>query len=107
MGWQASVARVERRRDESAGRPRKLSYNEQRELGQLPPQIEQLETLLADLQQGISAPDFYSQDHDIVQPVLAKLEATQAALDQSIERWTELEDRQLEYRQNRVPPKPT
>jgi len=101
------AARRERRRDKSAGRPRKLSYNEQRELGQLPPQIEQLETLLVDLQQGISAPDFYSQDHDIVQPVLAKLEATQAALDQSIERWTELEDRQLEYRQSRVPPKPT
>jgi len=95
------AARQERRRAGSATRPRKLSYHEQRELEQLPSQIEQLETALEGLQKQISAPDFYSQNHNNVQPVLEQLAATEATLDRSIERWTVLEDRQLDYQRGR------
>jgi ATP-binding cassette subfamily F protein uup len=75
-------------------RSKKLGYMEQRELDQLPADIELLETTVAALEQRISAPDFYSQDHADVQQVLTQLTENQQALDTAIERWAELEERQ-------------
>jgi ATP-binding cassette subfamily F protein uup len=66
---------------------------EQRELQQLPGDIEQLEATVSDLEKQISAPDFYSQDHADVQDVLKQLTENQHALDMAIERWAELEER--------------
>lgn len=85
----------EQRRSSHGQRPRKLGYNEQRELERLPSDIEQLESALSHLEQQIAAPDFYSQDHVEVEKVLAQLAETQQALDMAIERWAELEERQL------------
>ena len=96
--------RRERHDAAEAARPKKLSYNEQRELEQLPAEIEQLESELADLQQRISAPEFYGQAHERTQPVLHSLDAVQTVLERGIERWAELEDRQLEYRHKRPQP---
>ena len=79
----------------------KLSYNEKRELDELPAQIEALEVLLTELEAEISAPDFYGQEHTVTQPVLAKFAESQAMLERSLERWTDLEDRQLRYVQRR------
>jgi ATP-binding cassette subfamily F protein uup len=81
--------------------PNKLSYNEQRELDQLPQRIEQLEAAAGTLLEAISAADFYSQDHAKTAPVLQEYAETQEALDQALVRWTELEDRQQQYRQSR------
>ena len=89
------------RKDKSRGRrgsaadqrPKKLGYMEQRELQQLPGDIEQLEATVSDLENQISAPDFYSQDHADVQDVLKQLTENQQALDTAIERWAELEER--------------
>jgi len=87
------------RRKSSAGQtPKKLGYMEQRELGQLPADIEQLEATVSDLENQISDPDFYSQDQAEVQSVLGQLTDKQQTLDQSIDRWAELEQRQLELR---------
>ena len=72
----------------------KLSYREQRELERLPQQIGELEGEIAILEQSISAPGFYSQPHREVQQHLQQLADRQSALDRSIERWTELEDKQ-------------
>jgi len=72
----------------------KLSYREQRELERLPQQIGELESEIAILEQSISAPGFYSQAHQEVQQHLQRLTDRQSALDRSIERWTELEDKQ-------------
>ncbi len=80
----------------------KLGFNEQRELEQLPQQIEELETKIDDLLEKISAADFYSKDHAETAPVLQEYAESQQALDQAIERWTELEDRQQQYEQSRI-----
>ena len=84
-----------------AEQPRKLSYNEQRELKQLPEQIEGLENTISVLENKISSADFYSQDHHEVQLVLDQLKQTQNLLDQSLERWTQLEELQQAYQRSR------
>jgi ATP-binding cassette subfamily F protein uup len=84
-------AHVERRKQQ---KPRKLSYKDQRELDLLPEEIESIEAAIADLQQVVSAPDFYTQEHDIVQEKLRELADTEARLEQRIERWSELESLQ-------------
>ena len=76
----------------------KLSYHEQRELDQLPGQIEQLELEVARLEEAITTPDFYARPQEEVQAVLQQLRDSHASLDQTIQRWTELEDKQLELR---------
>jgi ATP-binding cassette subfamily F protein uup len=82
-------------------KPKKLSYNEQRELDQLPQQIENLETKVDTLLKKISASDFYSQDHDETGPALQEFTESQQALDLALERWTELEDQQQSYQSSR------
>jgi ATP-binding cassette subfamily F protein uup len=87
------------RRKSSAGQtPKKLGYMEQRELEQLPADIEQLEVTVSDLENQISDPDFYSQDQSEIQSVLKQLTDKQQTLDQTIDRWAELEQRQLNLR---------
>lgn len=83
-------------------KPKKLSYNEQRELDQLPQQIEELETKVKSLLEKISASDFYSQDHEATAPVLQEFTESQQALDLSLERWTALEDQQQHYQESRT-----
>jgi ATP-binding cassette subfamily F protein uup len=83
-------------------RSQKLGFNEQRELEQLPQQIEELETKIDSLLEKISAADFYSKDHADTAPVLQEYAESQQALDAAIERWTELEDRQQQYEQSRM-----
>jgi ATP-binding cassette subfamily F protein uup len=81
----------------SASAPKKLGFREQRELEGLPKTIESLEGRLADLQSRISHPGFYAQDHALVQPVLDEFQSTQRELDNAMQRWTELEDRQQAF----------
>lgn len=69
----------------------KLSYNEQRELAQLPSKIEQLEIAIADLQAQIGQSDFFNQPHDITGPILQSLSDKEAELESVFERWEQLE----------------
>ena len=69
----------------------KLSYNEQRELAQLPSKIEQLEIAIADLQTQIGQSDFFNQPHDITGPILQSLSDKEAELEAVFERWEQLE----------------
>ncbi|RLM23049.1 ABC transporter ATP-binding protein [Brenneria alni] len=71
----------------------KLSYNQQRELDQLPLQIEQLEQQIDALQTQMSDAGFYSRPHVEMQPVLTALAETEKALESCFERWEELEAR--------------
>ncbi len=80
---------------------RKLGFNEQRELDQLPQRIEELENRIAALLKKISSADFYSQNHAETAPVLKDYADSQQALDEAMQRWTELEDRQQQYEQSR------
>jgi ATP-binding cassette subfamily F protein uup len=79
----------------------KLNYNEQRELDQLPENIQELETRVASLEKQVGAADFYAQDHELTKSVLQDFSQAQQSLDQALERWTELEDRQQQYKQKR------
>ena len=72
----------------------KLSYKEQRELDQLPGQIELLESNVSTLQSEIASPDFYSNDSEHVQMTLSKLSEIEGLLEQRVERWGELQSRQ-------------
>lgn len=81
--------------------PEKLSYKDQRELDQLPEEIESLEKTVADLELQMSGADFYAQSHESVQQVLNQTADTQKKLDERMERWADLANRQQEYDQSR------
>jgi ATP-binding cassette subfamily F protein uup len=85
-----------------APRPRKLGFNEQRELDALPKSIEGLEKQLIALQEQIAEPRFYTQDHDIVQAVIDEFQATQENIDRSMRRWAELEDQSQTFQRTRL-----
>jgi ATP-binding cassette subfamily F protein uup len=77
--------------------PTKLSYKDQRELDQLPGEIEALEASIAKIQLAVSQPDFYSQDHELAQATLSDLSDHEARLEQRIERWSKLETLKASY----------
>ena len=69
----------------------KLSYKDQRELDQLPRDIEAIENTIATLQTTLAAPDFYAQEKERVQQALQQLSDAEALLEQRVERWGQLE----------------
>jgi ATP-binding cassette subfamily F protein uup len=69
----------------------KLSYKDQRELGNLPGKIEKLEKQQSELEEAMSAPGFFQSDHEQVQRVSNELAQVQAQLKLAFERWDELE----------------
>ena len=77
-------------------KPKKLSYKVQRELDQLPAEIEALEILRKQIQSDIAEPDFYAQEQPIVQKKLQELSDNEALLENRIERWSELESTQAD-----------
>ena len=81
-------AAAERRKSR---RPTKLSYKDQRELDDLPAEIERIEAAIAALQATIAAPDFYTQDAALVQRELHELSQAEQRLEERMERWSELE----------------
>ena len=81
-------AAVDRRQKRTAN---KLSYKDQRELDQLPTEIESIESNVTELQEQVADPEFYSQDGALVQRKLKELSDAEALLEQRIERWGELE----------------
>jgi len=81
-------AAAERRKQ---NKPTKLSYKDQRELDQLPTKIESIEELIAQLQEAVAEPEFYSRHDDRVQTKLKELADAEAQLEHHVERWSELE----------------
>ncbi len=74
-----------------AEKQKKLSYKLQRELDQLPEQLELAEAELARLHEVTSAGDFYSGDRDEVASTLEALQQQEAEVECLMERWVELE----------------
>ncbi|MGL5741120.1 MAG: ATP-binding cassette domain-containing protein [Legionella sp.] len=70
----------------------KLSFNEQRELAQLPQKIEKLEAKIAEIQTQMADQKFYQQDAQAIAKINQHLAAEEALLDQFYARWEELED---------------
>jgi len=69
----------------------KLSYKDQRELGNLPGKIEKLEMQQSQLEEQMSAPGFYQSDHEQIRLLSRKLTEVQTQLEQAFARWDELE----------------
>ncbi|MFK5986653.1 MAG: ATP-binding cassette domain-containing protein [Pseudomonadota bacterium] len=72
---------------------KKLSFNEKRELEQLPEQIEEYEQQQEDLETKISSADFYQQEQSEIQQTLAKLDKLQNKLEGMYSRWEELDNK--------------
>jgi ABC transport system ATP-binding/permease protein len=71
--------------------PRKLSYNEKRELGELPKRIEMLEVEQHALSVRMETPEFYQQEGSVITQAVQRLEELQQELSALYHRWTELE----------------
>ena len=70
---------------------KKLSFNEQHELKNLPAEIEALEEQLEALEAQMATPDFFKQEHKKVAAVTDELKQLQTTLSEKYERWEELE----------------
>lgn len=86
----ASTTQAESKSD-SKPAVRKLSYNEKRELEELPKRIESLETEQHELNQKMEDPSFYQQEGTIITQAVERLEQIHKELSQAYERWGELD----------------
>ena len=77
--------------DKPSAPKRKLSYNEQRELEELPEKIALLEKQQQALQSQISDPNFYNQDKALVQKTFDELQILEQELQAAYQRWESLE----------------
>ncbi|MFC7781606.1 ATP-binding cassette domain-containing protein [Legionella taurinensis] len=71
----------------------KLSFNEQRELAQLPQKIEQLEEKINELQLVMANPDFYQRDAQAISQFTQELAKDEAELAVLYARWEALEEK--------------
>jgi len=70
---------------------KKLGFNEQQELKNLPQEIEILEARIVELETLMSDPDFFKQEHKKTTAVTDELQAAQLSVQEKYERWDELE----------------
>jgi ATPase components of ABC transporters with duplicated ATPase domains len=75
----------------SAPAKQKLSYKQQRELEQIPKDIEAAEKRIAELEAQVADPAFYQKPHAETEPVFTALKQEQERLEALFERWQELE----------------
>jgi len=78
-------------KSESKPTVRKLSYNEKRELEELPKRIEKLESEQHELNQKMEDLAFYQQEGSIITQAVERLEQIHKELAQAYERWGELD----------------
>ena len=71
---------------------KKLSYKDQRELDNLPQEIENLEMQIADISEQISEPDFYKGDRAATAKTEKQLSELQQQLSHCYDRWELLEN---------------
>ena len=80
-------------RPKTADAPRKLSYNEQRELAALPGKIEELEAGVAGLEEFLADATAYMSNPEKFKTCADRLPHAKAELEAAVERWAELEER--------------
>jgi ABC transport system ATP-binding/permease protein len=79
------------KRPQQSGRPRKLTFKEERELDGLPGRIEALENERDRLHASLANPDFYRNAAVKASEVSARLRELERELDAALVRWEELE----------------
>jgi len=72
-------------------KPRKRSYQEQRELGSIPDRIQALETLQGELQGALADPKFFRESPAEASAALERLQSLDAELEAAYARWDALE----------------
>lgn len=72
----------------------KLSFNEQRELAQLPQKIELLEKKINELHLKMADPEFYQQEAKLIAEINQQLARDETILAECYQRWEALEERQ-------------
>lgn len=75
----------------SDNKKNKLSFNEQRELAELPAKVEKLEAEVLAVEQQMAQPEFYQQPQADIQKVSHQLEQLKQLLEHAYERWQELD----------------
>ena len=83
----ASKKRLKKEED----RPRKLTFKERGELERLPGRIEDLEQERNRIYEQMSSPEFYRSDSEKISQTQARLEELERILDETYDRWEELE----------------
>ena len=73
---------------------KKLSYKDQRELDRLPEHIEDLEVQVGEITELIGQPDFYKSERAEIEKTEQQLAYVQQQLNQSYQRWEELDAQQ-------------
>ncbi|NOT32715.1 MAG: hypothetical protein HOP12_00950 [Candidatus Eisenbacteria bacterium] len=71
--------------------PRRASFKEKRELGELPARIEQLEARKRQLFERMASPEFYSAPGPEIAKAKSQVAAIEAELQEALARWVELE----------------
>ena len=92
----ASAKNASAKSGSSAQPKKKLSYQQQLELAQLPAHIESLESAVTGLQQEVNSADFFKQEQVKSKAVLQRLAELQAQLETAYGRWDELESSKQE-----------
>ena len=89
---QAEKASVQASTTSKVTAKKKLSYKESRELEALPEQIDNLETLIADLQEQVNNADFFTQSSEKTSSILNQLQESESKLEVAYARWQELDE---------------
>ena len=71
----------------------KLSFKEQKELGEIPNTIEELEKEQAELHSAMASPEFFKQPAAVISESSSRVEAIQKELENLLTRWEELDAR--------------
>jgi ATP-binding cassette subfamily F protein uup len=82
---------VVERKATQTGKPKKLSFKDQRELDQLPGRIEALENELDEIQAALSDPDLYRASPDRVAEFNVRMQRVEQELATAFRRWEALE----------------
>jgi ATP-binding cassette subfamily F protein uup len=72
---------------------KKLSFNEQRELEELPGRIGEMEAEQAVLRERVASPDFYKESPEAIASALARADELRDALHEVYARWDDLDSR--------------
>jgi ABC transport system ATP-binding/permease protein len=92
---QSSVNKVEQLNSQQAVKTpikKKLSYKEARELEALPEQIDNLETLISELQAQVNQSDFFAQTAEKTAAILNQLQESESNLELAYAKWQKLDE---------------
>ena len=89
----AAAEEAASRQSDAPSGPKKLSYNEKRELEALPDRIEALEKEVAEIESAMSDGSMFAKDPKKAADMARRLPEAKAELESAVDRWAELSER--------------